>query len=199
MRNIRWAYRRIFEKKIRQALEWPLSTSSKKRRRSDASLTRPDGAKKRHKSGSSQGGSRRRRESGGTSVSSSSSRSTYRDPRPKVQLKIKRCRQPGAGNKTAKTPTSPRKAGRHRHPSSASRWPSDGSGHQPWVSGQGEVRVIVPNNADPLQDGPIHRRLTWKEPSQLVLTEPTARPWDQPRGITYVWPPTLKWDSCRGR
>ncbi len=58
VRNIRWAYRRIFEKKIRQALERPSSTSSKKRRRSDASLTRPDGTKKRHKSGSSQEGSR---------------------------------------------------------------------------------------------------------------------------------------------
>ena len=31
VRNIRWAYRRIFEKKIRQALERPSSTSSKKR------------------------------------------------------------------------------------------------------------------------------------------------------------------------
>ncbi len=56
-------------------------------------------------------------------MSSSSSRSSYRNPRPgpnkipKIQLKIKCCRQPGAGNKTAKTPMSPRKAGRHRpHP-----------------------------------------------------------------------------------
>ncbi len=99
---------------------------------------------------------------------------------PKIQLKIKRCQSPGAGNKTAKTPTSPRKAGRHRRPSTASSGPSDGSGRQPWVSGQGEVRVIVPNDADPLRDGPIDRRLTWKKPSQLVLTQPTARPRDQP-------------------
>ncbi len=185
VRNICWAYWRIFEKKIRQALERPATADNKKRRRSDASLTRPDGAKKRHKSSSSQGGSRHRRESGKTSVSSSSSRSSYRNPRPgpskmpKIQLRIKRCQQPGAGNKTAKTSTSPLKAGRHRRPSTTSSGPNDGSGRQPRVSSQGEVRVIVSNNTDPLRDGPIDRRLTWKEPSQLVLTQPTARPRDQ--------------------
>ena len=47
------------------------------------------------------------------------------------------------------------------------------------MSGQGEVRLVVPNEADPLQDGPIDRRLTWKEPSQLVLTQPLTRPRDQ--------------------
>ncbi len=57
--------------------------------------------------------------SGEMSMSSSSSRSSYRNPRPgpskmpKIQLKIKRCQQPIAGNKTAKASTSPRKAGRH--------------------------------------------------------------------------------------
>ena len=84
-RNLRWAYQRIFEKKVRQAMERPAAADHKKRRRSDASLTRPDGAKKRHKSSSSQGGSRRRRESGKTSVSSSSSRSSYRNPLPGAQ------------------------------------------------------------------------------------------------------------------
>ncbi len=74
---------------------------------------------------------------------------------PKIQLKIKRCQQPGAGNKTAKTSTSPRKAGRHRRPSTTSNGPSDGSGRQPRVSSQGEVRVTVPNDTDPLRDGPI--------------------------------------------
>ncbi len=185
VRNIRWAYRRIFEKKIRHAMERPAAADSKKRRRSDASLNRPDGARKRHKSSSSQGGSRRRRESGVTSVSSGSSRSTYRNPRPgpskmlKIQLKIKRCQQPGAGNKTAMMATSPRKAGR-QCPSTTSSGPSDGSGCQPQVSGQGEVRVTVPSDTDPLQDGPIDRRLTWEESSQLVLTQPTARPREKP-------------------
>ncbi len=128
-RNLRWAYRRIFEKKIRQAMEHSTAPESKKRRRSDASLIRPNGARKRHKSGSSQGKSRRRRESGGMSASSSSSRSTFRSPQPgpskmpRIQLKIKRCQQPGAGNKTAKTTTSPHKAGRHRHPFTASTGP----------------------------------------------------------------------------
>ncbi len=48
------------------------------------------------------------------------------------------------------------------------------------MSGQGEVSVTVPNDADPLRDGPIDRRLTWKEPTQLALTQPTNRPRDQP-------------------
>ena len=39
--------------------------------------------------------------------------------------------------------------------------------------------MIVPNDADPLCDGPIDRRLTWKETTQLVLTQPTSLPWDQ--------------------
>ncbi len=142
VRNLRWAYRKIFERKVRQAMERPATAEHKKRRRSDASLTRPDGAKKRHKSSSSQGGSRHRKESGETSVSSSSSRSSFRNPRPgpskmpKIQLRIKRCQQPGAGNKRAKTTTSPRKAGRHRRPSTASNGPQDGR--------EGEVRVTVP-------------------------------------------------------
>ncbi len=118
-------------------------------------------------------------------MSSSSSRSSYRNPRPgpskmpKIQLKIKCCQQPGAGNKTAKASTSPRKAGHHRHRSTVSGGPSDGSGRQPRLSGQGKVRVIVPNDADPLRDRPIDKRLTWKEPSQLVLTQTTARCRDQ--------------------
>ncbi len=39
--------------------------------------------------------------------------------------------------------------------------------------------MVVPNDADPLRDGPIDRRLTWKEPSPLVLTQPTAQPRDR--------------------
>ncbi len=73
VRNLQWAYWRIFEKKVRQAMERPAAVDHKKRRRSDASLTHPDGAKKRHKSSSSQGASRCRIESGEASVSSSSS------------------------------------------------------------------------------------------------------------------------------
>ncbi len=79
----------------------------------------------------------------------------------------------------AKAAMSPRKAGRHRRPSTASNGPKDGSGRQPRVSSQGEVWVTVPNETDPLRDGPIDRRLTWKEPSPLVLTQPTAQPRDR--------------------
>ncbi len=42
----------------------------------------------------------------------------------------------------------------------------------------------MPNKTDPFRDGPINKRLTWKEPSPLVLTQPTA----QPRG-------RAAWDS----
>ncbi len=98
---------------------------------------------------------------------------------PKIQLKLKRCQQPGTGNKKPKTTTSPHKAGRHRRPSTASTGPQDGSGRQPRVSSQGEVRVTVPNETDPFRDGPIHKRLMWKEPSPLVLTQPTAQPRDR--------------------
>ncbi len=80
---------------------------------------------------------------------------------------------------TAKTSTSARKAGRRRRPSTASDRPKDGSERQPRVSSQGEVRVTVPNKTDPLRDGPIDRRLTWKEPSPLMLTQPTAQPRDR--------------------
>ncbi len=166
------------EKKIRQALDRPTSTDSKKRRRSDASLSHPNGARKSHNS--SQGRSRRRRESGGTSTSSTSSRSCYRNPQPgpskmlKIHLKLKCCQQPGAGNKTAKASTSPRKAGRHRRPSTASSGPSDGSGRQPRMSSQGEVRVTVPNDVDPLRDGPIDRRLTWKNPVGSDTAHPST-------------------------
>ncbi len=164
VQNLRWAYRRIFEKKVRQAMEHLAAPEPRKRRRSDASLTHPDGAKKRHKSGSSQGKSRRRRESGGTTVSSSSSWSSFHNPRPgpskmtKIQLKIKRCQPPGAGNKTAKTTTSPRKAGRHRRPSTTSTGPWDGSG-QPTPSSQ--PRRGPSNHAErnrPLPGWPHHQK-----------------------------------------
>ncbi len=103
---------------------------------------------------------------------------------PKIQLKIKFCQLPEAGNKIARVSTSPRKAGRHRCPSTTSSGPSDSSGRQPRMSGQGEVRVVVPNDADPLQEGPNNRRLTWKEPTQLLLTQPTRRPRDQPTWVS---------------
>ena len=97
------------------------------------------------------------------------------------------------------TSMSPRKGGRHRRPSTAFSGPSDGSCRQPRVSSQGEVRVIVPNDADPLRDGPIDRRLTWKEPSQLVLTQPTAQPRDQATWDNLCVATDFKRDNCRGR
>ncbi len=78
IRNIHWAYRRIFERKICQALERPTSADSQKRRRSDASLSRPDESRKRHKSSSSRGGSWQRKDSDKTFTSS---RSTHRNPK----------------------------------------------------------------------------------------------------------------------
>ena len=37
----------------------------------------------------------------------------------------------------------------------------------------------MPNETDPFRDCPIIKRLTWKESSPLVLTQPTAQPWDR--------------------
>ncbi len=89
VRNICWVYRRIFEKKIKQALERPTASDSKKRWRSDTSLSHPYGTRKRHKFDSSQGGSRLRRESGGTSGSSTSSHPPTVTPDPDLA----RCRR----------------------------------------------------------------------------------------------------------
>ncbi len=47
------------------------------------------------------------------------------------------------------------------------------------MSGQGEVRVVVPNDVDPLCKGPIDRQLTWKEPTSVLRTQPLTRPRDK--------------------
>ncbi len=39
--------------------------------------------------------------------------------------------------------------------------------------------MTMPNDADPMRDGPIDPRLAWKEPTQLVLTQPTNLPRNQ--------------------
>lgn len=40
--------------------------------------------------------------------------------------------------------------------------------------------MVIPNDADPHWEGPINRQLTWKEPTQLLMKQPTNRPRDQP-------------------
>ncbi len=39
--------------------------------------------------------------------------------------------------------------------------------------------MIIPNNADPLCEGPIDHWLTWKEPTSVLQTQPVNRPRDQ--------------------
>ncbi len=73
---------------------------------------------------------------------------------------------------------SPCKAGRHRRGSTSSSAPSDRSGWRTNLASQGEVRVTVPNEQDPMRAGPTEQRLAWEEPEPLVHAEPTARPRD---------------------
>ena len=73
---------------------------------------------------------------------------------------------------------SPRKAGRHHRGSTSSSAPSDGSGRRTTLASQGEVRVTVPNEQDPMRAGPTEQRLAWEEPEPLVRAEPTVRPRD---------------------
>ncbi len=53
--------------------------------------------------------------------------------------------------------------------------PSDRSGWCTNLASQGEVRVTVPNEQDPLRAGPTEQRLAWEEPEPLVHAEPTRR------------------------
>ncbi len=63
---------------------------------------------------------------------------------------------------------SPRKTGRHRRGSTSSSAPSDGSRRRTNLASQGEVRVTVPNDQDPMRAGPTEQRLAWEEPEPLV-------------------------------
>ncbi len=47
------------------------------------------------------------------------------------------------------------------------------------MSGQGEYRVVVNNDVDPLRKGPIDRWLTWNEPTSVLWMQPVIRPRDQ--------------------
>ena len=58
------------------------------------------------------------------------------------------------------------------------------AGANPVVSGQGEGRVVVPNDVDPLHAGPFYHRLIWKGPTSVLRTQPITRPrgqatWDE--------------------
>ena len=70
---------------------------------------------------------------------------------------------------------SPRKTGHQRRGSTSSSAPSDGSGRRTNLASQGEVRVTVPNEQDPLRAGPAEQRLAWEEPEPLARAEPTNR------------------------
>ncbi len=68
-----------------------------------------------------------------------------------------------------------RKAGRHRRESTLSSATSDRSGWCTNLASQGEVRVAVPNERDPMRTGPTEQRLAWEEPEPLVRAESTRR------------------------
>ncbi len=70
---------------------------------------------------------------------------------------------------------SPRKTGRHCRESTSTSATSDRSGRCTNLVSQGEVRVTIPNEQDPMHAGPTEQRLSWEEPDPLVRSEPFRR------------------------
>ena len=171
--NIRWGFRKIFEAKVREALEQHTKDRKEtKRARRDSLSGRPAKRAKldlehRRRSNPS--------EDGRASTSSKSSKSSGASKTKKtLQVRIGKRSQTVVSQKSP----SPRKAGRHRRGSTSSSAPNDRSGWCTNLASQGEVRVTVPNEQDPMRAGPTEQRLAWEEPEPLVHAEPTTRPRD---------------------
>ncbi len=166
--NLRWTFRKIFEGKVRAALAQGRAEGDKKRARRD-SLT--DRTAKRRKLDAEPRRRSQPSEDGRASTSSKSSkRSGASRTKKTLQVRIGKRSQTLVSQKSP----SPCKTGRRRKESTSSSAPSDRSGRQSTLSTQGEVRVTVPNEQDPLRAGPAEQRLAWKEPEPLARAEPTA-------------------------
>ena len=168
--NIRRGFRKIFEMKVREAME------QRTRERKEMQHARRDSLSGRPKKRAKLDLEHRRRsnpsEDGRASTSSKSSkRSGTSKPKKTLQVRIGKRSQTVVSHKSP----SPRKAGRHRRGSTSSSAPSDGSGRHTTVASQGEVRVVVPNEQDPLRAGPAEQRLAWQEPEPLARAEPIKR------------------------
>ncbi len=158
--NIRWGFRKIFERKVQEAMEQRTRERKEVQRMRRDSLSRQP--KKRAKLDLEP---RRRSHTSEDGCASTSSRSS----RLSGSSKTKKTLQVRIGKRNP----SPRKAGRRRRESTSSSTPSDRSGRQSTLSTQGEVRVTVPNDQDSLRAGPAEQRLAWEEPDPLLHAEPT--------------------------
>ena len=168
--NIRWGFRKIFETKVREALE------QRTRERKEVQRTCRDSLSGQPKKKAKLDLEPRRRshpsEDGRASTSSKSSKQSGTSKAKKtLQVRIGKWSQTMVSQKNP----SPRKAGRHHRGSTSSSAPSDRSGRQSTLSTQGEVRVTVPNEQDPMRAGPTDQRLAWEEPEPLACAEPTKR------------------------
>ncbi len=109
-------------------------------------------------------------EDGRASTSSKSSKcSGTSNAKKTLQVRIGKRSQTVVSQKSP----SPRKTGHHRRGSTSSSAPSDRSGRRTNLASQGEVRVTVPNEQDPMRAGPPEQRLAWEEPEPLGRAEPT--------------------------
>ncbi len=167
--NLRWTFRKIFERKVRAALAQRHAEGEKKRARRD-SVT--DRVGKRRKLDTDSRRCSNPSEGGRASTSSKSSKRSGSTKTKKI-LRVKmgqRCQ-----TLVSQKAPSPRKAGRQRRGSTSSSAPSDGSGWRANLASQGEVRVTVPNEQDSMRNGPAEQRLAWEEPEALARAEPTKR------------------------
>ncbi len=168
--NIRWGFRKIFERKVREAME------QRTRERKEVQRACRDSLSGQPKKKAKLDLEPRRRshtsEDGRASTSSKSSkRGEASRTKKTLQVRIGKRSQTLVSQKSP----SPCKAGRRRRESTSSSAASDRSGRQSTLSSQGEVRVTVPNEQDSLHAGPAEQRLAWEEPDPLVRAEPTKR------------------------
>ncbi len=149
--NLRWTFQKIFEGKVRAALAQGHAEGDKKHARKDSV---PDRAAKRCKLDAESRRHSQPSEDGRASTSSKSSKRSGPTKTKKI-LRVKmgqRCQ-----TLVSQKSPSPRKTGRQRRGSTSSSAPSDGSGRRTALASQGEVRVIVPNEQDPLRTGPLEQ------------------------------------------
>ena len=134
--DMRWAFRKIFEKKIRQALEQSVTSMVKKRQQTDSSVLEVRKPKKRAKSNSSQGGVRRDAESDQNSTTSQSTQPSSKSKLNKTPtIQLRRCEQYGEQTEAAGAPAAREETVQPRQASGSSSSSSDDSSCQSRVLG----------------------------------------------------------------
>ncbi len=167
--NIRWGFRKIFERKVQEALTQHRKGGERKRTHRDSLSEKTP---KRAKLDMEHCRRSNPSEDGRASTSSKSSKRSGASKTKRI-LKVKmgkRCQ-----TVVSQKAPSPRKTVHHRRSSISSSAPSDRSGQHANLAGQGEVRVTVPNEQDAMCAGPTNQRLAWEAPDPLVRSESTKR------------------------